>query len=79
MSEAIDKLDEVKAPVKGWGKPGLAKKFHYFVNGRSLCGGWLYLNKDLSNESFNSPDDCKACARKREQIYGKHNDSAHQD
>lgn len=48
--------------------PGRAKKYHYFVGGRSLCGSWMFpdynnLTPDTGNSEALS-DDCKACHRK---------------
>lgn len=48
---------------KGWGWPALARKAHYFVDGRSLCRAWFYLGR-LENNKHKSPDNCKACMKK---------------
>lgn len=58
--------DEEESPteVEGWGKPGLARKWHYFVKARSLCGGWIFWSHNLEQGNDNSPDNCAACKRK---------------
>ena len=48
---------------EGWGWPGNAKKAHYFVGSRSLCGKWLYLGS-LEQGNDDSPDNCAVCKRK---------------
>lgn len=56
----IDSLAE----NEGWGWPIQAKKAHYFVDGRSLCGNWMYTGRRLGGpHAKSSPDDCKACTR----------------
>jgi len=53
---------------EGWARPVNARKFHYYVNGRSLCGKWMLLGGHLDeDEGATSSDDCKACARKMEE------------
>lgn len=50
---------------EGWGLLINSKKWHYFVNGRSLCGRWLCLSLgDLERGNNSSPDNCKACQKK---------------
>jgi len=53
---------------RGWGWPQLSKKPHYFVDGQSLCGRWMFFgevsDKDASEKG---PDDCAQCRRR----YGK--------
>jgi hypothetical protein len=51
---------------KGWGWPGLSKKAHYFVDGRALCGKWLFFGpiEDVTSTA-KGPDDCAACHKKR--------------
>ena len=50
--------------ASGWGWPGNAKKAHYFVDGRSLCGRWLFFGQPTQNQGASSPDDCRECARR---------------
>ena len=53
---------------EGWWMPGRAKKHHYFVEGRSLCGGWAFPHyPSLTVDTGNTEpleDDCKACFKK---------------
>jgi len=51
-----------KKPKEGWGWPAMSRKAHYFVNGRSLCGRWMYFGK-LYSEDFGE-DNCKSCLKK---------------
>ena len=57
---------------KGWAQPIGTKKFHYFVDGRALCGKWAFFGRNLDeDEGTTSPDDCKACAKKMEKRRAK--------
>ena len=52
--------------TEGWFMPRGSRRFHYFVDHRSLCGGWMMpgvLSKDVGNEKV-FREDCKACFRK---------------
>ena len=41
-------------------------KWHYFREGRSLCGKWMLLgNPELDQRDFKSKDNCMACFKKR--------------
>jgi len=53
--------------TEGWNWIFNARKWHYFRDGRSLCGRWMTLTmpNDLETGNLNSPDNCKACVRKR--------------
>ena len=54
----------VKASAqKGWGWPALSKKAHYFTDGRSLCGKWLFWGQ-LEEGNDGSPDNCAQCKRR---------------
>jgi len=51
-----------------WRREGIMKKFHYFVDGRSLCRGYGWpdytqLNADTGNVEAGK-EDCAACFRK---------------
>jgi hypothetical protein len=53
---------------EGWWMPFRSRKYHYFVKGRSLCGGWGFpdhsaLEPDTGNME-KGPDDCAACFKK---------------
>lgn len=51
--------------TNGWGWPESSRKAHYFVDGRSLCGKWLFSGLPVKNQSDpSSPDDCKVCREK---------------
>ena len=60
---------EVTDPDEGWWQPRDAKRYHYFVAGRSLCGRWGKYGPGgwepeggLAEEP--GPDDCAPCWRK---------------
>lgn len=42
-----------------------AAKPHYIVDGRSLCGRWMYLGQDLNKSigPYTPTHACKKCAR----------------
>lgn len=52
----------------GWGWPASSPKAHVFVEGRSLCGRWMYLGNSQpitkAPHAERGPDDCAACHRK---------------
>ena len=54
--------------AEGWGGPLLASKFHYFVNGRSLCRRWAFTGELQAGEvgEARRTEDCVACYRKLE-------------
>lgn len=56
-------MDEVYTNKGGWGSPALAKKFHWFVDGRSLCGNWMF-KCGYSDRGVANHECCKACAKK---------------
>ena len=53
---------------KGWNWLSNTPKWHYFLDGRSLCGKWLGLGLgktcDDDPKTDNSPDNCAACRKK---------------
>jgi hypothetical protein len=51
-------------PDEGWGFPMLSKKAHFFRNGISVCGRWMFMGKLDAETGVRSPDDCKACTKK---------------
>ena len=58
-------MKEIK---EGWWMPGQSRKFHYFVEGRALCGGWIFpdynsLTPDTGN-TVKLTDDCAGCFKK---------------
>lgn len=50
--------------AEGWGWPLSARKAHYFVNMRSLCGSWLFTGRLTDDNGKDGPMDCKRCTRK---------------
>jgi len=52
---------------EGWTWLANSKKWHYFVEGRSLCGKFLLLQiPELEQGNDGSPDNCMACRKKLE-------------
>jgi hypothetical protein len=56
-----------------WGWPLNSRKAHVFVDGRSLCGNWLFFGadkqehcEDLGGEPRKG--DCRACWRKAKKL-----------
>lgn len=65
-------MDPKEKYDEGWA-PGSfgSQKWHYYRDGRSLCGryGWIgALNFEQGNDQ--SPDNCAACRKKREKEEG---------
>jgi len=51
----------------GWCWPGDARKAHFFVAGRSLCGRWAFFGDALLTQGMKDvpgPDDCLTCFKK---------------
>lgn len=57
-------MSESNELPEGWGRPVNSSKHHYFKERRSVCGKWMYFSNDLEPDSFESPDDCRACRKK---------------
>jgi hypothetical protein len=55
---------------EGWVILANSRKAHFFRNGKSLCGKWMYFGKidglGLDGADFISPDDCAECSRRRQ-------------
>jgi hypothetical protein len=50
----------------GWEMLSNATKAHWFgPDGRSLCGKWLNLGSATDDTMHDSPDNCRACRKKR--------------
>lgn len=50
---------------EGWSPLDNSRKWHYFVDRRSLCGSWAIMGKtELKQGDDDSPDNCAACKRK---------------
>jgi hypothetical protein len=45
-----------------------SRKAHYFIDGRALCGKFMYLGSSYEDHTHESPDNCAACRRKREKL-----------
>jgi hypothetical protein len=50
---------------EGWTYLFGAPKWHYFRDGRSLCGRWMCLGSDFEAGNDTSPDNCTTCTKKR--------------
>jgi len=57
-------------PRKGWGFPLKLKKAHYFIDGRSLCGKWMFFG-NLEDSNDESPDNCTACKKALQKLRAK--------
>jgi len=57
-----------KKITEGWWMPARSNRYHYFVDGRALCGGWIFPDyNNMSPDTGNvepQKTDCKACFRK---------------
>lgn len=52
---------------EGWTYLTNSRKWHYFIDGRSLCGKFLLLViPELEQGNDNSPDNCMTCRRELE-------------
>ncbi|OYD16962.1 hypothetical protein CH330_01450 [candidate division WOR-3 bacterium JGI_Cruoil_03_51_56] len=47
---------------EGWGFASNWRKAHYIINGRSLCGKWMFLG-ELEQGNDDSLDNCTACKK----------------
>ena len=53
----------------GWRWPALSRKAHYFIEGRSLCGKWLFFGDSQGKGlAFKGDDDCAACFKKQQAL-----------
>lgn len=51
--------------TEGWTYLTNSRKWHYFVDGRSLCKRFmLFIIPELEQGTDDSPDNCKACKEK---------------
>lgn len=66
ISKGIEKALQTK---RGWGWPMLSKKAHFFFDGRSLCGKWMFTG-EMEDNNHDSVDNCAICKKKHKQIYG---------
>jgi len=55
---------------EGWAWPLNSRKAHYFEEGRSLCGRWMFFGSQDQPEGLGEQpgkDDCVVCWRKAKQ------------
>lgn len=57
-------MQNENSTIEGWVGLLNTKKWHYFINGRSLCRKWMYLGTLYEQGNDNSPDNCAACKKK---------------
>lgn len=64
MNEHDDKL------IAGWGDPLLAKKVHYFRDGKiiSECGKWMFCGEREDISAWKHDAICKQCLKKYEKM-----------
>jgi hypothetical protein len=60
---------------RGWAFPKpTSRKAHYFMDGKSLCGKyvlWATKPDHLEDEYHDHEDNCAACQRKRDALFGE--------
>lgn len=66
MTNPNESSPEGNRRESGWGFPGLSKRFHYFENGISLCGKWMYRGQLEPDTGTQGKEDCKECYRRLE-------------
>jgi len=62
---------------EGWTYLYNSPKWHYFRDGRSLCGKWMTFSKELERREIDSPDNCVACKKKRDKELAKEHANEH--
>ena len=55
---------------EGWGLPNYSRKWHYFVEGTSLCSRYGFFFAELEEGNDESPDNCVACVRRLKEKRG---------
>lgn len=62
-------MSEIVREPEGYFWPAQARKQHYMVSGRSLCGRWMVLfgRSGLSSNPYNYPM-CVVCERKKARL-----------
>lgn len=53
---------------EGWAMPGNARKYHYFVDKKSLCDRYTFFGILQADDGEESPEDCKTCRKKLEKM-----------
>ncbi|MDD5013584.1 MAG: hypothetical protein PHW73_00595 [Atribacterota bacterium] len=55
-------MEEIKK--EGWNYLFNSKYWHYFRDGKSLCGKWaIFSMKDVEQGNDDSPDNCPKCRK----------------
>lgn len=63
LSDGPEKLEQTPRP-EGWGLISNSRKWHYYVNGHSLCRGFMkFTDHDLEQGNDRSPDNCAKCQK----------------
>jgi hypothetical protein len=58
-------VTEQQKTNEGWGySPNISKKWHYFVDGTSLCHKIGFYHSELEQGNDNSVDNCAECKRR---------------
>jgi hypothetical protein len=58
-------MNEEDKNKEGWTWLFNSKKWHYFRENKSLCGGFMLLGRPRLEQGNNtSPDNCKRCLKK---------------
>lgn len=53
----------VEESQEGWMWLSNSPKWHYFMDGQSLCGKWMTFSKKFEQGNDSSIDNCKACQK----------------
>ena len=62
----VDREDFMTEQLKeGWTYLWNSPKWHYFRDGKSLCGRWMCLGSEFEAGNETSPDNCVTCMKKR--------------
>lgn len=66
-----DFINVANTKPEGWGWLTNSPKWHYFQDGRSLCGRWFTFSKNFEDGNETSPDNCKSCVTKKQKAEAK--------
>ncbi|MEM1268426.1 MAG: hypothetical protein AAGI08_00125 [Bacteroidota bacterium] len=57
---------------KGWAGVVGGRKYHYFVDMRSLCGRYMFFgpSENLDDSKHQHSENCATCKRKRNKLFG---------
>jgi len=58
--------DEPATAAEGWAAPVNTRRWHYFRDGRSLCGRWGYFGSLWDQSLQYVSKDCAECRRRRD-------------